>query len=425
MIPETDLYKFYEEAKRLEEYNCFITLKEPENEFGIPVIVKDNICTKGIRTTAGSRIIENYIPPFDATVVEKVKGIGGETIGKTNMDEFGFGTFNMNSYFGPVKNPLDKQRVSGGSSGGSACATKLLDVPHISIAESTGGSISCPAAFCEVIGFTPTYGRVSRYGLIDYANSLDKIGVMGRDLTTVVFSLNVIQGRDGKDQTCVGGDDLLQYLDTEFSGKIAVIKNMMVGNKVDDVIRSLEKCSLEYDEVSLPYLHEALAAYYIIATSEASTNLAKFCGMRYGISKELIGNFDEYFSEIRAHGFGKEAKRRIILGTFARMAGYRDHYYLKALKIRRLLINEFKKLFKKYSVLITPTMPCDPPKIEEAKNLKPLEVYQMDLLTIPPNLAGIPMMSYPVGRFSGMHILADHFKEGNIISFAKILEERL
>ncbi len=425
MIPETDLYKFYEEAKELEEYNCFITLKEPEKEFGIPVIVKDNICTKGIRTTAGSRIIENYVPPFDATVVEKVKEIGGVVIGKTNMDEFGFGTFNMNSYFGPVRNPVDKERVSGGSSGGSACATKLLDTPHISIAESTGGSISCPAAFCEVIGFTPTYGRVSRYGLIDYANSLDKIGVMGRDLTTVVFSLNVIQGKDGKDQTCVGGEDLLQYLDMEFSGKIAVIKNMMVGDKAEDVIRCLEKCSLEYDEVNLPYLHESLAAYYIIATSEASTNLAKFCGMRYGISKELVGNFDEYFSEIRAQGFGKEAKRRIILGTFARMAGYRDHYYLKALKIRRLLINEFKKLFKKYSVLITPTMPCDPPKIEEARNLKPLEVYQMDLLTIPPNLAGIPMMSYPIGRFSGMHILADHFKEGNIISFAKILEERL
>lgn len=425
MIPKTDLYEFYEKAEKLNEYNCFITLVKPEKEYGVPVIIKDNICTKGIRTTAGSKIIENYVPPFDATVVKKLKEIGGEVIGKTNMDEFGFGTFNMNSYFGPVKNPIDKERVSGGSSGGSACATKLLDIPHISIAESTGGSISCPAAFCEVIGFTPTYGRVSRYGLIDYANSLDKIGVMGRDLKTTVFSLNTIQGKDKKDQTCVGGDDLIQYLNTEFSGKVAVIKNMMIGEKVKDVEKTLDKCSIEYEEVHLPYVHESLAAYYIIATSEASTNLAKFCGMRYGIYKELSGNYDEYFSEIRAQGFGKEAKRRIILGTFARMAGYRDHYYLKALKIRRLLINEFKKLFKQYSVLITPTMPCDPPKIEEAKNMKPLEIYQMDLLTIPPNLAGIPMMSYPIGRFSGMHILADHFKEGNIISFAKILEERL
>lgn len=425
MIPKTDLYEFYEKAEKLNEYNCFITLVKPEKEYGVPVIIKDNICTKGIRTTAGSKIIENYVPPFDATVVKKLKEIGGVVIGKTNMDEFGFGTFNMNSYFGPVKNPIDKERVSGGSSGGSACATKLLDIPHISIAESTGGSISCPAAFCEVIGFTPTYGRVSRYGLIDYANSLDKIGVMGRDLKTTVFSLNTIQGKDEKDQTCVGGDDLTQYLNTEFSGKVAVIKNMMIGEKVKDVEKTLDKCSIEYEEVHLPYVHESLAAYYIIATSEASTNLAKFCGMRYGIYKELSGNYDEYFSEIRAQGFGKEAKRRIILGTFARMAGYRDHYYLKALKIRRLLINELKKLFKQYSVLITPTMPCDPPKIEEAKNMKPLEIYQMDLLTIPPNLAGIPMMSYPIGRFSGMHILADHFKEGNIISFAKILEERL
>lgn len=422
------------------EYSPFITVKieKPEKKgklFGIPISVKDNICTKGLQSTAGSKILEGYIPPFDATCVEKSKDQGSMVIGKTAQDEFGFGSFSVNSFVIP-KNPFDKNRVCGGSSGGAACLTQLADFPHIAIAESTGGSISCPASFCGVAGITPTYGRVSRWGLIDYANSLDKIGTMGKTVYDAALLLSVISGHDSLDSTSleVKSEDFTKYLKENFKIKIAVPKEYFgegVNEKVKDFvwksIKKLEDEGAKYKEVSLPNTAYALPSYYLIAMAEASTNLAKFCGMRYGFHSELKGNFDEYFSQVREKAFGEEAKRRIILGTFARMAGFRDAYYLKALQVRTKIIEDFKKVFNKFDVIIAPTMPVLPPRFDEVGKLEPIEVYMMDILTVAPNLAGIPMISLPCGSINGLpvglHIMADHLQEGKIIQAAYTFEQ--
>ncbi len=429
-----DVEKIYEKTKKISEmYNCFVTIVKPEREAEYYFSVKDAICTKGVKTTAGSKILQNYIPPFDATVVKLMKENGFELIGKTTMDEFGFGSFNVNTQIIP-KNPWDVERVTGGSSGGAGCATALIDFPHIAIAESTGGSISCPASFNGVVGLTPTYGLVSRYGLIDYANSLDKIGVMARSVKDVAKGLTIISKKDPKDSTSVGGEDNYEkYFGSQIKFKVAIPKEYFqnidenVEKTIWDAIKMLEDEGIEYEEVSLKMTEYALPAYYIIATSEASTNLAKFSGMRYGLHLPLEGNFNEYFSKVRTEGFGEEAKRRIILGTYARMAGYRDHYYIKALKIRRKVIDEFKSIFKKYELILAPTMPILPPRFDEVEKLTPLEHYMADVLTVPVNLAGMPHMSMPAG-FSkglpvGLHILADHFKEGKIIALASFFEQ--
>ena len=356
-----------EECKRIDKkLNCFTAITE-EAESDLVFSLKDCICTKDLLSSAGSKILHNYIPVFDATVVEKIRKVGS-IIGKTCQDEFGFGTFCKNTYKIP-KNPWNLQRSCGGSSGGAACVTAALNHNHIALAESTGGSISCPASFCGVVGMTPTYGLVSRYGLIDYANSLDKIGVMARNVRDAAYGLSIIAGHDTRDSTSISQktQDYTKFC-SESKLKIGIPKEYFdsidakVKEKVWDAIKILEKEGFEYEEISLPYTKHALASYYIIAMSEASTNLAKFCGLRYGLSSnpEERG-FNEYFSEIRASGFGKEAKRRVILGTYARMAGYRDQYYLKALKVRTLIINDFKKAFKKFDVLIAPTMPMIAP----------------------------------------------------------------
>ena len=349
------------------------------------------------------------------------------------MDEFGFGSFNVNTEIIP-KNPWDISRVCGGSSGGSACFTALADFPHIALAESTGGSISCPASFCGVVGLTPTYGVVSRYGLIDYANSLDKIGVMAKSVKDCAHVLSIISKRDEKDSTNVGGEsDYTKYHTSRIKFSVAVAKEYFSGvdENVEKIvwhaIKELESEGIEYEEVSLPLTEYALAAYYIIATSEASTNLAKFCGMRYGLHLPLQGNFNEYFSAVRSEGFGNEAKRRIILGTYTRMSGFREQFYLKALKIRAKIIEEFKSVFKKFDCILAPTMPMLPPKFKDIQNLTPLQHYLADVLTVPINLAGMPHLSLPCG-FSkglpvGLHILGDHFEEGKIIALASFYEQ--
>jgi aspartyl-tRNA(Asn)/glutamyl-tRNA(Gln) amidotransferase subunit A len=422
-----------EECKRIDKkLNCFTTIADKIDK-KIVFSVKDCICTKGMLSSAGSRILQNYIPVFDATVVEKIKTVGS-IIGKTCQDEFGFGTFCKNTYKIP-KNPWDLERSCGGSSGGAACLTASLDYPHIAIGESTGGSISCPAAFCGVVGLTPTYGLVSRYGLIDYANSLDKIGVIARNVKECAFGLTVISGYDSKDSTSLNlkQEDYTRFLEGK-KLKIGVPREYFnnidekISEKVWNAIKILEKIGFEYEEVSLTYTKYALAAYYLIAMSEASTNLAKYCGLRYGLSSnpEEKG-FNEYFSEIRSKGFGDEAKRRIILGTYARMAGYRDEFYLKAMKIRTLVINDFKKAFKKVDVLLSPTMPILPPKISDAINLDPIKEYQCDVLTVPVNLAGMPHISVPCGFVNGLpiglHIMGDHLQESKIIQLAHTYEK--
>ncbi len=436
--------KVQERARQIDKkINCFITIanidkyersgsQKPLNSC-LPISVKDNICTKSLLTTAGSKILHNYIPPFDATVIERIKQQGW-IVGKTTMDEFGFGTFNVNAEKIP-KNPFDMERSCGGSSGGSGALTAAADFPHISIAESTGGSISCPASFCGVVGLTPTYGLVSRYGLIDYANSLDKIGVMGKSVWDCAFGLSMIAGHDPKDSTSlsVKQQDYTVHCSNNEKLKIGMPKEYFknidksVEKMVWQAIKNLESEGYRYEEISLPHTDYALAAYYIIAMSEASTNLAKFCGMRYGLSAALQGNFNEYFSEVRSAGFGQEAKRRIILGTYARMAGYREAFYLKALKVRTLVINDFKKAFKKVDVLAAPTMPVLPPKLKDIEKLTPLEHYQSDILTVPVNLAGMPHISVPCGFADdlpvGLHLLADHLQEGKIISLASVYEK--
>ena len=441
--------KFFQKIKELDKkYNFLITISEKEAKeqiknlgkgklYGLPVSVKDCICTKGIQTTAGSRILSGYIPPFDATAVKRVKEEGGVIVGKTSQDEFGFGTFSTNCGFKIPKNPYDPERSCGGSSGGSAGLTAALNYPHASLAESTGGSISCPASFCGVFGLTPTYGLVSRYGLIDYANSLDKIGIMAKKVEDIALLLSIISGYDPMDPTSLNKkpENYLNYLKTDLRGiKIGIPKeyfegvNEKIKEKIWDGIKFLESLGCVYEEISLPMTKFALSTYYIIACSEASTNLAKFCGMRYGSEEEIKGGFNEYFSKIRTKYFGEEAKRRILLGTYARMSGFRDQYYLKAMKVRTLIIQEFKKAFKKYDVLITPTMPIIAPKFEEIEKLKPIEVYAMDILTVAPNLAGIPMISVPCGFVNnmpvGMHVLGDYLQEGKILQIAKNLEEK-
>jgi len=403
--------------------------------FGLPVSVKDNICVKGLQSSAGSKILDGYIPPFDATCVAAVKENGAAVIGKTNQDEFGFGTFSTNSKYGIPKNPLDPERSCGGSSGGAAGLTRALDFPHIAFGQSTGGSISCPAAFCSVVGLTPTYGLVSRYGLIDYANSLDKIGPIGRTVYDVALMLSIIAGHDPRDSTSVQQkkQDYTKFAErNDLKGvKVGVPKEYFeniepqIEKSVRNAIARLEKLGASICDISLPSTRFALASYYIIATAEASTNLAKYCGMRYGMHLDMEGNFNEYFSRVRSAGFGEEAKRRIILGTFARMSGYRDAYYLKAMRVRTMIINDFKSAFKNVDVLAAPTMPILPPRFSEIEKLTPVENYQMDVLTVPPNLAGIPMISLPAEKDKpiGLHLMADHLQESRLIEAAGAFEK--
>ncbi len=398
--------------------------------FGLPFTVKDNICVKDMVSSAGSKILDGYEPPFDATAVLRTKEAGAFIAGKTNQDEFGFGTFSTNSAYGIPKNPQDHERSCGGSSGGAAAAIASLPHPQIALAESTGGSISCPAAFCNVVGITPTYGLVSRYGLIDYANSLDKIGVISKTVNDTALGLSIIAGHDNRDSTSLQTPrkDYTHY-NTKLKGvNIAIPKeyfeniDKQVEKDVWAAVKRLESEGATYQEVSLPNTKYSLAAYYIIATSEASTNLAKYCGMRYGVHNKLEGGFNEYFTNVRTENFGEEAKRRIILGTFARMSGYREQYYMKAMRVRTLIINDFKKTFRHFDVIAAPTMPVIAPKFREIEKLTPLQNYQMDVLTVPPNLAGMPHISVPCGNMSGLHLIADHLEEEKMLGVAAAYE---
>jgi len=430
-----------ERARKLNEKFRFLNTLADEVAYGsgklggYAVTVKDCICTKDMESKAGSKILLGYKPPFDATVVTKIRSEGAFILGKTTQDEFGFGTFNVNTSYNIPLNPHDLGRTCGGSSGGAACITAVADFPHVALAESTGGSISCPASFCGVVGITPTYGRVSRWGLIDYANSLDKIGVMAKTIDEAALLLEVISGTDRYDST------VLDVPIEDYTGDESTVDGLRIGipfeyyaegvnKKVKDTVwkalKKLEGMGASLYELNLPHTDVSLSAYYIIAMAEASTNLAKFSGLRYGLHLPLEGNFDQYFSRVRAEGFGDEVKRRIILGTYTRMAGYRDAYYLKALKVRTLVIEDFKKAYKKVDVLAAPTMPVIAPRFDEIAEMEPLQHYMMDILTVAPNLAGIPMVSVPCGKVDslpvGLHFMADHLQENKAIQVAKAWE---
>jgi len=397
--------------------------------FGVPVTVKDAICVKGVESKAGSKILRGYKPLFDANVIERARAEGAIILAKTTQDEFGFGTFATHTEKVP-KNPFNNERSCGGSSGGAAGFTAFTKNFHVAIGESTGGSIACPASFCAGVGITPTYGLVSRYGLIDYANSLDKIGTIGKNVEDAALLLEVIAGYDARDSTSL--DNGFKRDEAPIK-RIALIKDFFEGcdsevkKVVQDKIKELKKF-YEVEEVSLPLnVKYALAAYYIIATCEASTNLAKLSGLRYGVQGNVEGkHFDDYFSEIRSKEFSDEAKRRIILGTFARMSGFRDAYYLKAMRVRTKLINEFNNAFKRYDLLLNPTMPTVAPKFSDIEKLTPLQNFAMDLCTVPANLAGLPHISVNAGFVNGLPVgimaIAAHLQEKRLYSFAKVVE---
>ncbi|MEM2400487.1 MAG: Asp-tRNA(Asn)/Glu-tRNA(Gln) amidotransferase subunit GatA, partial [Candidatus Bathyarchaeia archaeon] len=402
---------------------------------GVAVAIKDNICTLGIRTTCASRILENFIPPYDATVVERLKREDAIIIGKTNMDEFAMGSTTETSYFGPTRNPWDLSKVPGGSSGGSAAAL-TVDEATLALGSDTGGSIRCPASYCSVIGLKPTYGLVSRYGLIAYANSLEQIGPLAKSTLDCALLLSVIGGYDPRDSTSlrVSAEGYASGLTDDVRGlKIGLIKEFF-GEGVEEsvkrhvwrAIHTLEDLGAIYDECSLPSLEYALAAYYIIAMSEASSNLARFDGIRYGFRVEHDdADWSRIYAKNRSMGFGAEVKRRIMLGTFALSAGYYEQYYLKALKIRTIIRREFEAALKRFDVLIGPTMPLPPFNIGE-KIQDPLTLYMCDILTVPANLTGYPAISIPCGFEGnlpiGLQAISGPLQESTLLRISLALE---
>jgi len=397
--------------------------------FGVPISVKDAICVKGIESKAGSKILKGYKPLIDATVIERARSEGAIILAKTTQDEFGFGTFATHTEKVP-KNPFDNSRSCGGSSGGAGGFTSFTKNFHIALGESTGGSIAAPASFCGCVGLTPTYGLVSRFGLIDYANSLDKIGSIGKNIDDASLLLEVISGPDVKDSTSLPNS--FKASDYPLK-KMAVVKDFFEG--CDSDVRAVVEKKIDelrkfyvVEEVSLPLnVKYALSAYYVIATSEASTNLAKLSGLRYGVQGSVEGmHFDDYFSKIRSAEFSDEAKRRIILGTFARMSGYRDAYYLKAMRVRTKLINEFNSLFKNYDLLLYPTMPTVAPKFDSIDKLTPMQNFAADLCTVPANLAGLPHLSVNAGFSQGLPVglmaVAPHLEESRLYSFGRVVD---
>ena len=402
--------------------------------FGLPVGVKDNIVTKGLRTTASSQLLSNFDPLHNATVVERLNAAETITVGKLNMDEFAMGSSNENSGFFGTRNPWNTDYVPGGSSGGSAASVAAGEV-FFSLGSDTGGSIRQPAAFCGVVGLKPTYGLVSRFGLIAFASSLDQIGPITNSVEDNAYLLQSIAGHDKMDSTSANVDvpDYLSSLTGDVKGlRIAVPKEYLaegvdedVKNSVLQSLKKLEELGATWEEVSLPHSKYAVATYYLLSSSEASANLARFDGVRYGVRAEAENLLDLY-KKTRSEGFGDEVKRRIMLGTFALSSGYYDAYYKKAQKVRTLIKNDFEKVFEDYDVIIGPTTPTPAFKVGE-KIDNPLTMYANDILTIPVNLAGVPAISVPCGLSNGLpvglQIIGKHFDEKTVYRVAHAFEQ--
>jgi aspartyl-tRNA(Asn)/glutamyl-tRNA(Gln) amidotransferase subunit A len=403
---------------------------------GIPALIKDNMCTRGVKTTCSSKMLQNFVPPYDAAVVERLKAAGMVMLGKGNMDEFAMGSSTENSAFFATHNPWDLKRVPGGSSGGSAASVAAGEAVY-SLGSDTGGSIRQPAGFCSVVGLKPTYGLVSRYGLVAFASSLDQIGPLTKDVTDCALVMNVIAGHDPRDSTSVDQPvpDYTKSLVLGLKGlRIGVPKEYFVKgieSGVEQVMRQaiakLEELGAKVEwEVSLPHTSFALACYYIIAPSEAMANLARYDGVKYGFSAREAENMWDAMEKTRQYGFGPEVKRRIMLGTYALSAGYYEAYYLKAQKVRTLISREFAQAFTKYDALITPTSPTVPFRIGE-KTDDPLQMYLSDVCTLPINIAGIPGMSVPAGFVDGlpvgMQILGKPFSEETLFRVAYAYEQ--
>jgi len=405
---------------------------------GIPIGIKDIICTKGVRTTCSSKMLENFIAPYDATVMEKINAEELINLGKLNMDEFAMGGSTEYSYFKKTRNPWNLNKVPGGSSGGSAAAVAAGLVPW-ALGTDTGGSIRQPASLCGIVGLKPTYGLVSRYGVVAFASSLDQVGPMAKDVTDCAMLLNIIAGQDPKDTTSVdnGDKDYVKALKNDVKGlKIGVPKeyfgegiNEEVKAKLEEAIERYKKLGATVEECSLSIADYALATYYIIACAEASSNLGRFDGIRYGYRTENFTNLKELYRNSRSEGFGSEVKRRIILGTYVLSSGYYDAYYKKAQQVRTLVMQEFAKCFEKYDVLLTPTSPTVAFDIG-TKSDNPLEMYLADICTVSVNIAGLPGISVPCGVDSsgmpiGMQLIGNRFSEETLLNAAYTFEQDL
>lgn len=397
---------------------------------GIPIAQKDIFCTKGIKTSCGSKMLDNFISPYDATVIQRFNNAGAVLLGKTNMDEFAMGSSNENSYYGPVKNPWDLERVPGGSSGGSAAAVAAYLAPAAT-GTDTGGSIRQPAALCGISGMKPTYGRVSRYGMIAFASSLDQGGPMAKTAEDLALLLNVMAGFDERDSTSVNEPvpDFTQRLNNSLEGlRIGLPKEFFSEGLDNQVAKTIHTAAKEYEklgatlhEIQLPNTALSIPAYYVIAPAECSSNLARFDGVRYGYRCDGPKNLEDLYKRSRTEGFGAEVKRRILIGTYALSAGYYDAYYLKALKIRGLIRQDFINAFKKVDVILGPTSPTTAFKIAE-KSDDPISMYLSDIYTIAVNLAGLPGMSIPAGFIKGlpvgMQLIGNLFDEARLLNIA-------
>ncbi len=448
MIKE-EINRSLENAERLNpELNSFLSIEtEATNEAaaaveasagqtalkGMPIAIKDNICTKGLRTSCGSRILENYKAHYDATAIERLKRAGAIIIGKTNMDEFAMGSSNENSAFGPVKNPWDLERVPGGSSGGSAVAV-ASGVVDVALGSETGGSVRQPAALCGIFGLKPTYGRISRYGLVAFASSLDAIGIFGTTPQRIADVLGAIAGRDPLDSTSadVPVPDYSAGLENDLRGKRIGVPRSFFGDGLDDEIRAwvesaienLSSLGCEVVDIVLPHAGYGIAVYYIIATAEASSNLARYDGVRYGFRTENATGLREMYMMTREEGFGAEVKRRIMLGTHVLSSGYYDAYYSKAQKVRALVRDDYRAAFEKCDYVVTPTSPTTAFKIGERSD-DPLAMYLSDIYTVSANLAGLPAISIPCGVSSdrlpiGLQLVGNYWSEGELLNAANI-----
>ncbi len=418
-----------EQARSYDEQGTFSGL------VGIPYGLKDIICSRGVRTTAGSKILENFVPTYDASVAKALHEAGGVLLGKLNMDEFAMGSSTEQSAFFATHNPWDLERVPGGSSGGSAAAVAAGEVPY-ALGTDTGGSIRQPASYCGIVGLKPTYGRVSRWGVIAYASSLDQVGVFSKDVRDCALVMNVIAGHDPMDSTSVTlkRPDYSDYLKPEVKDmKIAFPREYFqegvqagVKELVMKALKKYEELGARVEEVSLPNSEYALPAYYLLATAEASANLARYDGVRYGLRDFEAENVVDMFSRSRARGFGDEVKRRIMLGSYALSSGYYDAYYLKALRVRRLISDDFNRVYKDYDIIVAPTAPTPAFKIGEQAS-SPLTLYMNDILTVPVNMAGLPGMSIPCGFVEGlpvgMQLIGKAFDEGTIFKAAYAYEQ--
>ena len=417
-----------EQAKKIEQTSDLA---------GIPIGIKDNICTKGVKTTCSSKMLENFVAPYDATVMERIKEAGMVQLGKLNMDEFAMGASTEYSYFKKTRNPWDLKRVPGGSSGGSAAAVAANMVPW-ALGSDTGGSIRQPASFCGIVGLKPTYGLVSRYGLVAFASSLDQIGTLTKDVTDSAMLLNVIAGHDEMDTTSakVEKKDYTKCLTQDIKGlRIGVPKeyfgegiNKEVKEAIDKVIEEYKQMGAIVEECSLDIADYALATYYIIACAEASSNLGRFDGIRYGYRTPNFENLKDIYRNSRSEGFGAEVKRRIILGTYVLSSGYYDAYYKKAQQVRTLVKKEFAKNFEKYDVLLAPTSPNVAFEIGTKSN-NPLEMYLADICTVSVNIAGLPGISIPCGVNKeqmpiGVQLIGKHFAEETILKVAYAYEQK-